>query len=114
MEKILEIRHLVKNFGDHQVLRDISFGVEKGEVICIIGSSGSGKSTLLRCINFLEQPTKGEILYHGRNGLLTGAEDQPVLQCGGRISGKQPGDPGGKRNSRNHRRDRRKLCTAFL
>ncbi len=67
MEKILEIRHLVKNFGDHQVLRDISFGVEKGEVICIIGSSGSGKSTLLRCINFLEQPTKGEILYHGRN-----------------------------------------------
>ena len=67
MEKILEIRHLVKNFGDHQVLRDISFSVEKGEVICIIGSSGSGKSTLLRCINFLEQPTKGGILYHGRN-----------------------------------------------
>ena len=67
MEKILEIKSLVKNVGDHQVLRDISFQVEKGEVICIIGSSGSGKSTLLRCINFLEQPTKGEILYHGRN-----------------------------------------------
>ncbi len=67
MEKILEIKSLVKNFGDHQVLRDISFQVEKGEVICIIGSSGSGKSTLLRCINFLEQPTSGEILYHGKN-----------------------------------------------
>ena len=65
--KILEIKHLVKSFGDHQVLRDISFQVEKGEVICIIGSSGSGKSTLLRCINFLEQPSGGEIRYHGRN-----------------------------------------------
>ena len=67
METILEIRHLVKSFGDHQVLRDISFQVQKGEVICIIGSSGSGKSTLLRCINFLEQPTDGQILYHGKN-----------------------------------------------
>ena len=65
--KILEIKHMVKSFGDHQVLRDISFQVEKGEVICIIGSSGSGKSTLLRCINFLEQPSGGEIRYHGRN-----------------------------------------------
>ena len=67
METILEIRHLVKSFGDHQVLRDISFQVRTGEVICVIGSSGSGKSTLLRCINFLEQPTGGEILYHGKN-----------------------------------------------
>ena len=66
-ENILEIRHLVKSFGDHEVLKDISFQVQKGEVICIIGSSGSGKSTLLRCINFLEQPTGGEILYHGKN-----------------------------------------------
>ncbi|MBQ9324907.1 MAG: amino acid ABC transporter ATP-binding protein [Clostridia bacterium] len=64
---MLEIRHLVKHFGDHEVLRDISFAVQKGEVICIIGSSGSGKSTLLRCMNFLEQPTGGEILYHGKN-----------------------------------------------
>ena len=67
MDKILEIRHLVKNFGDHAVLRDISFSVEKGDVICIIGSSGSGKSTLLRCINFLEDPSGGEILYHNKN-----------------------------------------------
>ena len=67
MDKILEIRHLVKNFGDHAVLRDISFSVEKGDVICIIGSSGSGKSTLLRCINFLEEPSGGEILYHNNN-----------------------------------------------
>ena len=67
METILEIRHLVESFGDHQVLRDISFQVRTGEVICVIGSSGSGKSTLLRCINFLEQPTGGEILYHGKN-----------------------------------------------
>ena len=67
MANILEIRHLEKSFGDHAVLRDINFSVEKGDVICIIGSSGSGKSTLLRCINFLEQPTGGEILYHGQN-----------------------------------------------
>lgn len=67
MESILSIRHLEKRFGDHQVLRDISFDVCAGDVICIIGSSGSGKSTLLRCVNFLEQPTGGEILYHGRN-----------------------------------------------
>ena len=61
-DNILEIRHLVKSFGDHEVLRDISFQVKKGEVICIIGSSGSGKSTLLRCVNFLEQPTGGQVL----------------------------------------------------
>ena len=67
MEKILEIQHLEKRFGDHVVLKDISFSVEKGDVICIIGSSGSGKSTLLRCINFLEEPSGGEILYHGKN-----------------------------------------------
>ena len=67
MAEILRINHLVKSFGKNEVLKDISFSVEKGEVICIIGSSGSGKSTLLRCINFLEQPTAGEILYHGKN-----------------------------------------------
>ena len=61
METIFEIRHLVKHFGDHEVLRDISFCVKTGEVICIIGSSGSGKSTLLRCINQLEKPTSGRV-----------------------------------------------------
>ena len=66
-DHILEIKHLEKSFGDHAVLRDINFSVEKGDVICIIGSSGSGKSTLLRCINFLEEPSGGEILYHGKD-----------------------------------------------
>ena len=64
---ILEIRHLSKSFGTNLVLRDIDFTVEKGDVISIIGASGSGKSTLLRCINLLETPTSGEILYQGEN-----------------------------------------------
>ena len=66
-DSILEIRHLSKAFGKHVVLRDIDFSVSKGDVTCIIGASGSGKSTLLRCINFLEEPTSGEIIYHGLN-----------------------------------------------
>jgi putative lysine transport system ATP-binding protein len=64
-ENILEIRHLGKSFGTHEVLRDIDFTVKKGDVISIIGASGSGKSTLLRCINLLETPSSGQILYHG-------------------------------------------------
>ncbi|NLN88172.1 MAG: amino acid ABC transporter ATP-binding protein [Syntrophomonadaceae bacterium] len=67
MEKIVEINHLQKIFGRNEVLKDINFSVSKGEVVCIIGASGSGKSTLLRCINLLEYPTAGEILYHGQN-----------------------------------------------
>ena len=70
-ETILQIRHLSKSFGDHEVLRDIDFTVAKGDVTSIIGASGSGKSTLLRCINLLETPTSGEILYHGQS--VTGA-----------------------------------------
>ena len=66
-ETILQIRHLSKSFGDHEVLRDIDFTVAKGDVTSIIGASGSGKSTLLRCINLLETPTSGEILYHGQS-----------------------------------------------
>ena len=66
-ENILEIRHLGKSFGTHEVLRDIDFNVKKGDVISIIGASGSGKSTLLRCVNLLETPSSGEILYHGKN-----------------------------------------------
>ncbi len=64
---ILEIRHLSKSFGSHQVLADINFSVETGDVTSIIGASGSGKSTLLRCVNLLETPSGGEILYHGEN-----------------------------------------------
>ena len=67
MKKIIEVQHLSKSFGDHEVLKDIDFSVEKGEVVCIIGSSGSGKSTLLRCINLLETPSGGEIIYKGEN-----------------------------------------------
>ena len=66
-DNILEIKHLSKSFGAHIVLRDIDFTVPKGDVTSIIGASGSGKSTLLRCINLLETPTSGEILYHGKN-----------------------------------------------
>ena len=64
-ENILEIRHLGKSFGTHEVLRDIDFTVKKCDVISIIGASGSGKSTLLRCVNLLETPSSGQILYHG-------------------------------------------------
>lgn len=66
-ESILEIRHLSKTFGTNLVLKDIDFKVDAGDVTCIIGASGSGKSTLLRCLNLLEIPTTGEILYHGAN-----------------------------------------------
>ena len=66
-ETILQIKHLSKSFGANIVLRDIDFTVAKGDVTSIIGASGSGKSTLLRCINLLETPTSGEILYHGEN-----------------------------------------------
>ena len=69
VEKILEIKHLKKSYGQNEVLKDISLSVEKGEVISIIGSSGSGKSTFLRSINLLETPTDGEILYRGQNVL---------------------------------------------
>jgi putative lysine transport system ATP-binding protein len=67
MEKIIEIKHLQKYFGKNEVLKDINFSVRKGEVVCIIGASGSGKSTLLRCMNLLEIPSGGEILFHGKN-----------------------------------------------
>ena len=64
-DSIIKVENLVKSFGDHEVLKKIDFEISKGEVVCIIGSSGSGKSTLLRCINHLETPTGGKILFHG-------------------------------------------------
>ena len=66
-ETILQVRHLRKSFGDHEVLRDVDFDVERGQVVSIIGASGSGKSTLLRCMNLLEKPSGGEVLYHGQS-----------------------------------------------
>ena len=69
---ILQIHHLSKAFGSNLVLKDIDFAVNTGDVISVIGASGSGKSTLLRCVNLLEIPTSGEILYHGKNILGRG------------------------------------------
>ena len=66
-EHILEVRHLSKFFGKNEVLKDIDFNVSQGDVTSIIGASGSGKSTLLRCINLLETPSSGEILFHGKD-----------------------------------------------
>ena len=66
-DKIIELQHLQKQFGTHDVLRDINLSVEKGEVLSIIGASGSGKSTMLRCINLLETPTGGRVLYRGQD-----------------------------------------------
>ena len=71
-EQILQVNHLSKSFGNNLVLKDIDFTVSTGDVISIIGASGSGKSTLLRCINLLETPSSGEILYHGKNVLSRG------------------------------------------
>ncbi|MEG1918445.1 MAG: amino acid ABC transporter ATP-binding protein, partial [Oscillospiraceae bacterium] len=70
-EPILQISHLSKSFGDNIVLRDIDFSVSVGDVTSIIGASGSGKSTLLRCINLLETPTTGQVLYHGEDVALS-------------------------------------------
>lgn len=66
-EIVIELSHLKKAFGDHDVLRDINLSIHRGEVISVIGSSGSGKSTMLRCINLLEIPTGGNIYYNGAN-----------------------------------------------
>lgn len=68
-DKIIEVKHLKKNFGKHEVLKDINFSVKKGDVTSIIGSSVFGKSTLLRCINLLETLTSGEILYKDQSVL---------------------------------------------
>lgn len=66
-DSILEVRHLGKSFGENVVLRDINFAVNIGDVTSVIGSSGSGKSTLLRCINMLETPSSGQIVFHGKD-----------------------------------------------
>ena len=66
-DTVIALNHLEKSFGSHAVLKDINLSVKRGEVISVIGSSGSGKSTMLRCINLLEIPTGGDILYEGVN-----------------------------------------------
>ncbi len=76
-EQVIQIKDLHKAFGSHEVLKGIDFAANKGEVVCIIGSSGSGKSTLLRCINLLENPDKGAILYHGKDILTDETINMP-------------------------------------
>jgi len=77
---ILEVHHLSKSFGSNLVLKDIDFTVSSGDVTTVIGASGSGKSTLLRCINLLETPTSGEILFHGKD-ILTGKINIPSYRA---------------------------------
>lgn len=66
-ENVIELVHLRKSFGENEILRDINLSVSKGETLSIIGASGSGKSTTLRCINLLETPSDGKILFHGED-----------------------------------------------
>ena len=73
-DNVIELVHLQKQFGDHAVLRDINLSVKKGEVLSIIGASGSGKSTMLRCINLLETPSSGQVLYHGQDITAKGSD----------------------------------------
>ena len=73
-EPVIEVHHLSKSFGTHVVLRDVDFTVNAGDVTCIIGASGSGKSTLLRCINLLETPTNGKVLFHGSDITAKGSD----------------------------------------
>ena len=75
---VLEVKNLKKNFGSTDVLKGVSFSLEQGQVLTIIGSSGSGKTTLLRCLNFLESPDEGEILVNGK--VLTSGNDEEIRQ----------------------------------
>ena len=75
---ILQVNHIKKGFGSTDVLKGVSFSLEKGQVLTIIGSSGSGKTTLLRCLNFLETPDEGEILVHGK--VMTAGSDDEIRQ----------------------------------
>ena len=64
---MIDVKNLCKSFGDHQVLKGVNEHIEKGEKVVVIGPSGSGKSTFLRCLNLLEEPTSGEIIFEGQN-----------------------------------------------
>ncbi len=77
---ILEVKNIKKAFGKTQVLKDVSFSLEKGQVLAIIGSSGSGKTTLLRCLNFLETPDQGEIYINGQPLLADAGSSEEKLR----------------------------------
>lgn len=83
METVIQIEHLQKHFGDLKVLNDVDFKIERGKVVTIIGSSGSGKSTLLRCVNLLEVPDGGKIIYEGKD-ILSG--DLDITKYRSRVS----------------------------
>ena len=85
---VLEVKNIKKSFGNLKVLEDISFSLEKGEVLVIIGSSGSGKTTLLRCLNFLETPDSGQIFVN----------DEKLLDAGDKLEQNE----GEKRRKRLH------------
>src|ERR1700723_1517650 len=72
MSKVLDVAGVSKRFGDNEVLSDVSFQVDKGETVCVLGPSGSGKSTLLRCINWLERPDAGQRTLHGKEVGISG------------------------------------------
>lgn len=77
---ILEVQNIRKSFGKTEVLKDVSFSLEKGQVMAIIGSSGSGKTTLLRCLNFLETPDEGEISVNGKPLLASATNDEAHIR----------------------------------
>ena len=77
---ILEVQNIRKSFGKTEVLKGVSFSLEKGQVLAIIGSSGSGKTTLLRCLNFLETPDEGEIFVNGKPLLASAAKDEARIR----------------------------------
>lgn len=82
---IIKTKKLRKSFGNKVVLHDINLEINSGEVTCLIGASGSGKSTLLRCLNLLEQPDSGEIIYHGKNLLDENVNIDQIRQSMGMV-----------------------------
>ena len=78
--KMIEIQHLKKEFNGTEVLKDISEEVDKGQVICVIGPSGAGKSTFLRCLNLLEEPSAGAVLFEGQNLVEMGAKEVQTVR----------------------------------
>lgn len=80
MTAMIKVEHLKKSFGKKEVLKDISANVDKGKVISIIGPSGSGKSTFLRCLNVLETPTSGKIIFDGQDLTHISEKELDVLR----------------------------------
>lgn len=77
---VIKINNLNKVFGDNEVLKDINLEINQGEVVAIIGPSGSGKSTLLRCMNLLEVPTKGQVIFEGNDLTEKGTQVDKLRQ----------------------------------